>query len=102
MPDIDYTWSIYEKNKKNMNSKLPNCTEVRFSSFFSGGFITAIVVNPPERKLAKHTSVQFFLFSGQVLALSYCFYTSLLDLCCISRLYYIQSSPTYFVLKLRH
>ena len=33
-------------------------TEVRFSSFFSGGFITAIVVNPPERKLAKRTSVQ--------------------------------------------
>jgi hypothetical protein len=31
---------------------------VRFSSFLSGGFITAIVVNPPERKLAKHTSVQ--------------------------------------------
>ena len=31
------------------------CTEVRFASFFSGGFI--IVVNPPERKLAKRTSV---------------------------------------------
>ena len=27
-----------------------------FASFFSGGFITATVVNPPERKLAKHTS----------------------------------------------
>ena len=34
-----------------------HCTEVRFSSFFSGGFITVIVVNPPERKLAKRTSV---------------------------------------------
>ena len=33
------------------------CTEVRFVSFLSGGFITAIVVNPPERKLAKCTSV---------------------------------------------
>ena len=32
-------------------------TEVRFASFLSGGFITAIVVNPPERKLAKRTSV---------------------------------------------
>jgi hypothetical protein len=31
---------------------------VRFSSFFSGKFITAIAVNPPERKLAKRTSVQ--------------------------------------------
>ena len=35
-----------------------HCTEVQFSSFFSCGFITAIVVNPPERKLAKCTSVQ--------------------------------------------
>ena len=33
------------------------CTEVRVASFFSGGFITAIIVNPPERKLAKRTSV---------------------------------------------
>ena len=32
-------------------------TEVRFAGFFSGGFITAIVVNPPERRLAKRTSV---------------------------------------------
>ena len=31
--------------------------EVRFPSFFTGGFITAIVANPPERKLAKRTSV---------------------------------------------
>jgi hypothetical protein len=30
---------------------------VHIASFFSGGFITAIVVNPPERKLAKRTSV---------------------------------------------
>ena len=38
----------------------PNyCTEVRFASFLSGRFITAIVVNPPERKLAKRTSVQW-------------------------------------------
>ena len=34
-----------------------HCTEVRFARFLSGGFITAIVVNPPERKLAKRTSV---------------------------------------------
>ena len=34
-------------------------TEVRFVSFLSGESITAIVVNPPERKLAaKRTSVQ--------------------------------------------
>ena len=30
--------------------------EVRYASFFSSGFITAIVVNPLERKLAKRTS----------------------------------------------
>ena len=35
-------------------------TEVRFASFFSGRFITAIVISPPEGKLAKRTSVQLF------------------------------------------
>ena len=35
------------------------CREVRFTSFLPGWFIIDIVVvNPPERKLAKHTSVQ--------------------------------------------
>ena len=32
-------------------------TEMCFASFLSGGFITAIGVNPPERKLAKRISV---------------------------------------------
>ena len=31
---------------------------MRFASFLSGEFITAIVVNSPEMKLAKRTSVQ--------------------------------------------
>jgi hypothetical protein len=35
------------------------CTEVHFASFFSSEFITAILVNPPERKLSKRTSVQY-------------------------------------------
>jgi hypothetical protein len=39
--------------------KFQQCTEVRFASFFSGGFITAIVVNPPEKRLTKCTSVQW-------------------------------------------
>ena len=30
---------------------------MRFASFLSGGFITAILVNPPERKQAKRNSV---------------------------------------------
>ena len=34
------------------------CTEVQFASFFSGGFVTAIIVNPPERKMTIRTSVQ--------------------------------------------
>ena len=33
------------------------CTEVRFVSFFSGGFTTMAVMNTPERKLSKRTSV---------------------------------------------
>ena len=33
------------------------CTEVRFASLLSGGFITAIVLNLPERKLTRRTSV---------------------------------------------
>jgi hypothetical protein len=41
-----------------LTSKVVQCTKVHFFSFFSGGFITDIVVNPPERKLAKRTSVQ--------------------------------------------
>ena len=35
----------------------PPTTQVCLASFLSGGYITAIVVNPTERKLAKHTSV---------------------------------------------
>ena len=31
-----------------------------YASFLSGGFITAILVNPPERKQAKLTSVHCF------------------------------------------
>ena len=46
------TWKIAAFS----NSTL-HCLEVRFASFLSGGFITVIGVNPPERKLAKSTSV---------------------------------------------
>ena len=34
-----------------------HCTEVHFVSFLSGGFTTMVVINPPERKLAKRTSM---------------------------------------------
>ena len=35
-----------------------HCTEVRFVSFLSGGFTTMTVINLPERKLAKRTSMK--------------------------------------------
>ena len=41
-------------------SALLNCTEVRFASFFSGGFTTMAVINQPEKKMVKRTSVNWF------------------------------------------
>ena len=38
-------------------------TEVCFASFLSGGFTTVAVINPPERKLAKRTSVHCFILN---------------------------------------
>ena len=43
------------------------CTEVRFASFFSGGFTTMAVINPPENKLAKYTSVLWCVFNNSSL-----------------------------------
>ena len=34
-------------------------TDVRFASFLSGGFTNMAVINPPERKLSKSTSLQW-------------------------------------------
>ena len=42
-----------------MSYSLLECTEVRYASSLSGGFITAIVVNPQERNLAKRTSMDW-------------------------------------------
>ena len=36
------------------------CTEVHFASLLSGGFTTMAVINPPESKIEKRTSVQWF------------------------------------------
>ena len=33
---------------------------MRFASFLSGEFTTMAVINPPERKLTKRTSVQYY------------------------------------------
>ena len=40
-------------------------TEVRFKSFFSGGFTTMAIMNPPEKKLEKRTFVQRAFFSSK-------------------------------------
>ena len=40
---------------------IPHCTAVRLASFLSGGFTTMAVINPPERKLAKRISVQWYV-----------------------------------------
>ena len=45
--------------QRDHHKRRQHCTEVRFASFLSGEFITAIVVNQPERKLVKRTSVHY-------------------------------------------
>ena len=45
--------------ERSIFSLFAHCTEVRFASFLSGGPTTLAVINPPERKLAKRTSVQW-------------------------------------------
>ena len=56
-----FNWCLFRTMESNTDLKCQTlplyCREVRFASFLSGGFITAIVVNPLERKLAKRTSV---------------------------------------------
>ena len=47
-----------KKQSENACLKLKQCREIGLASFLSGGFITAIIVKPPERKQAKCTSVQ--------------------------------------------
>ena len=54
--------SIYVQtvSSQRLLSALLHCTEVRLDSLHSGGFTTMVVINPPERKLAKRTSVHWF------------------------------------------
>ena len=46
------------ENIENLLCKSTQGTEVRLDSLSSGGFITAIVANQLERRLAKRTSVR--------------------------------------------
>ena len=52
---------VSNQDFKMQNFLFPEYTEVRFASFLSGGFTTMAVINPPERKLAKRTSVYWEL-----------------------------------------
>ena len=40
------------------SQEVDRCTEASIASLLSGGLTTMAVINPPERKLAKRTSVQ--------------------------------------------
>ena len=50
---------VIEKRHRIYIRTVTHSTGMRFVSFLSGGFIT-IVVNPPERRLAKRASVYWF------------------------------------------
>ena len=56
------SWNFSVQDLSVLNFSVPDITvqytEVHFDSFLSGEFTTKAVINPPERKLAKHTSVQ--------------------------------------------
>ena len=43
-----------------------HCTKVGFARFLSSGFTTMAVINPPERKLVKRTSVHWWAICYQV------------------------------------
>ena len=49
---------------------LTQCTEVHFASLLSGRFSTMAVINPPEKKLATHTSVH--RVAGLIVSLTKC------------------------------
>ena len=61
MKKITFFHELQHRNQYILNSGMleggRQCTEVRFASFLSGGFTTMPVINPPERKRAKRTSV---------------------------------------------
>jgi hypothetical protein len=62
------TWELGLDSYSSIAPHFSHCTEVRFASFVSGGFITVIVVNPPERKLVKRTSVHCIVSLSTILS----------------------------------
>ena len=80
--------------KTSSDLSLP-CTEVRFSSFFSGGLNTVIVVNSTEKKLAKHSSVHCnWIYCYKVhSSLKHCLY----GLCLTQNVGYFQQAFSCYV-----
>ena len=56
---VDFLDNFSERYESKSNSIFDQCTEVRFASFLSCDFTTMAVIDPPERKLAKRTSVHW-------------------------------------------
>ena len=77
-------WSQLSLNKSNLSliSNLRSVSASRFfhqiiigsplASFLSGGFTTLAVINPPERKLAKRTSVQCTAAQKEIFQITTC------------------------------
>ena len=63
---ICYVMNVRFKTTMLSRGRWQTIVGVRFSSFLSGGFITSIIVNPPERKLPKRISVQCMILSKMV------------------------------------
>ena len=68
-PNFSFFFSAYRPEIYNFDTDMKllslakhHCTEVRFASFLSVGFMTAIVVDPPKRKLTKRISVHWLIF----------------------------------------
>jgi hypothetical protein len=50
------------EDKEDQIGEMLDWTEVRFATFLSGRFTTMAVINPPERKLAKPTHVDWVVY----------------------------------------
>ena len=86
-------------------TQVAQCTEVRFAFLLSSGFITAILSNPPERKLTKCTSVKCVTYKkyGQPAQnqpkFQFLFHKncSLRNLCVMTLISTSVCLPTYFI-----
>ena len=54
-----YTRTVVKSKRKISQDFVAFSEYMNFTSFLSGGFTTMAVMNPPEKKLEKRTSVQY-------------------------------------------